>query len=133
MQGKVLFMDLQWAAYCILCIGCAIFAQVGTFFCQCAIYGQDYLPNAQYMHKITLLSPMRNICARFAQDCTSFLNVQYMEKIAGIIGKNMSHITYLLWIRNGIHSIVIFGLPQALTSFCTTTYDDTGQKHVPYY
>ena len=26
--------------------------------------------SAQYMRKIVLISPMRNICARFAQDCT---------------------------------------------------------------
>ena len=26
--------------------------------------------NAQYMRKIVVLSPMRNICTRFAQDCT---------------------------------------------------------------
>ena len=72
-------------------------------FPQCAIYVQD-------LHKIVLLSPMcnicarfaqdlhkivlisqcvilRNICARFVQDCTSLSNVQYMHKIAGIIGK----------------------------------------------
>ena len=40
-----------------------------------------FSPNAQYMRKIVLLSPMRNICARFALDCTSFLNAQYMRKI----------------------------------------------------
>ena len=44
------------------------------FFLQCAIYAQD-------LRKIVLLSPMRNICARFAQDCTSFSNAQYMRKI----------------------------------------------------
>ena len=42
--------------------------------CQCAIYAQDW-------RKIVLLSPMRNICARFAQDCTHFPNAQYMHKI----------------------------------------------------
>ena len=68
---------------------------------QCAIYAQD-------LCKIVLISPMHNICTRFAQDCTSFSNAQYMHricarlyfspqcaKIAGIIGRNMSHITYL--------------------------------------
>ena len=44
------------------------------FFPQCAIHVQD-------LCKIVLISPMRNICARFAQDCTSFPNVQYMRKI----------------------------------------------------
>ena len=32
-------------------------------FLQCAIYVQD-------LHKIVVISSMRNICARFAQDCT---------------------------------------------------------------
>ena len=59
------------------------------FFLQCAIYVQD-------LRKIVLLSPTCNICPRFAQDCTSLPNVQYLHKIAGIIGRNMSHITYLL-------------------------------------
>ena len=79
---------------------CAIFAQVRTFG-QCAIYAQDFLLNAQYMRKIctrlylfpqcaiyvqnlrkiVLISLMRNICARFGQDCTYFLNAQYMHKI----------------------------------------------------
>ena len=40
-----------------------------------------FSPNAQYMHKIVLIFPMRNICARFVQNCTSFPNVQYMRKI----------------------------------------------------
>ena len=43
-----------------------------------------YFPNAQYMHKIVLISPMRNIFARFAQDCTYFPyfpNAQYVCKI----------------------------------------------------
>ena len=44
------------------------------FFLQCAIYVQDLL-------KIVLISSMRNICTRFAQDCTYFLNTQYMHKI----------------------------------------------------
>ena len=120
---------------------CARFAQDCTylyFFPQCAIFPQDCtsFSNTQYMRnictrlylflqcaiyaqdsrKIVLLS--RNICARlylflqcaiYAQDCTSFPNAQYMRKIcarlyfspqcakiAGIIGRNMSHITYLL-------------------------------------
>ena len=37
--------------------------------------------NEQYMRKIVLLSPMCNICTKFAQDCTSFLNSQYRRKI----------------------------------------------------
>ena len=35
--------------------------------------------NAQDLRKI--LSPMRNICARFVHDCTSFSNAQYMRKV----------------------------------------------------
>ena len=40
-------------------------------FLQCTIYAQD-------LCKIVLISSMCNICARFAQDCTSFPNAQYM-------------------------------------------------------
>ena len=88
-------------------------------FNQCAKFAQDctYFSNAQYMRKICARLYLFLQCARFAQDCTSPPNVQYMHKIAGIIGRDMSHITYLLGIYNGMHFIVIFGLPQALTSF----------------
>ena len=94
---------LQWQhkkAYCILCkmrklrIGCvnaqymrkicARFSHNAQymrkicarlyFFLQCAIYAQD-------LRKIVLLSPMRNISPRFAQDCTYFPNSQYVYKI----------------------------------------------------
>ena len=44
------------------------------FFLQCTIYAQD-------LCKTVVISPMRNICARFAQDCTYFSNVQYICKI----------------------------------------------------
>ena len=37
--------------------------------------------NAQYLRKIVVISPMRNICATFAQDCSYFLNAQYMHNI----------------------------------------------------
>ena len=59
---------------------------------QCAIYVQD-------LHNIVRLSPMRNICARFvqdytsfsnAQDCTYFPNAQYMRKI--VLISSMSNI-----------------------------------------
>ena len=43
-------------------------------FLQCAIYAQD-------LCEIVLISPMHNICERFAQDCTDFSNAQYMRKI----------------------------------------------------
>ena len=55
--------------------------------CQCAIYAQDlhkivlFLQCAIYERKIVLTSSMYNICTRFAQDCTSFSNAQYMCKI----------------------------------------------------
>ena len=68
-----------------------------------------YFSNVQDSRKMVLISPMRNICTRFVQDCISFSHAQYMckicarlyfspqcEKFAGIIGRNMSHITYLL-------------------------------------
>ena len=75
-----------FSAYCILrkmrklCIGCInaqYIRKICTrfyFFLQCTIYAQD-------LRKIVLISSMRNICARFAQDCTYFSNVQYMRKI----------------------------------------------------
>ena len=48
------------------------------FFLQCKIYAQN-------LHKIVVISPMcniwANICARFAQDCSYFFDVQYMCKI----------------------------------------------------
>ena len=65
------------SAYCILrklrigCVSAQYMRKISARFS----------PNTQYMHKIVLLSPMRNICARFAQDCTYFFNVQYMRKI----------------------------------------------------
>ena len=88
------------AAYCILrkmrklCIGCVNALYRGNscarfspnaqymrkictrlyLFSQCAIYAQD-------LHKIVLVSPIRNICTRFAQDCTYVPNAQYMRKI----------------------------------------------------
>ena len=115
--------------------GLLYFAQVAHWMSQCTIYAQDlrkilsqctnmhkirarftYFSNVQDLHKIVLISPMLNICARFVQDCTYFpnaqymlkiyarfdqdctyfSNAQYMHKIAGIIRRNMSHITYLL-------------------------------------
>ena len=102
----VLYLFPQCAVYM-----CKICARL-YFFLQCEIFAHDciYFPNAQYMckictrlyfflrcaiyaqdlHKIVLISQcviLRNICARFVQDCTSLSNVQYMHKIAGIIGK----------------------------------------------
>ena len=64
-------------AYCILCkmhklpVGCIDISQCAIY---CVIYAQD-------LCKIAVISPMRNICTRFVQDCTSFLNVQYMCKV----------------------------------------------------
>ena len=43
-------------------------------FLQCSIYNQ-------YLCKIVLISPMCNMCTRFAQDYTYFHNAQYMCKI----------------------------------------------------
>ena len=43
-------------------------------FLKCAIYAQD-------LHKIVLISTMRNICPIFVQDFTYFPNAQYMHKI----------------------------------------------------
>ena len=86
---------------------CASFGKL-YFFPQCAMYALGLCKIVRIspignLHKIVLISPMRNIYARFAQDCTRFAqectslpNVQYMHNIAGIIGRNMSHITYLL-------------------------------------
>ena len=35
----------------------------------------------QHLCQILLISPMSNICTRFAQDCSYFYNEQYMHKI----------------------------------------------------
>ena len=53
------------------------------FFPQCAIYAQDLRKIVVIfpMCKIVVISSMRNICARFVQNCTYFLNAQYMRKI----------------------------------------------------
>ena len=63
----------------------AIFAQVRTLFCQCAIYAQDlrkiFSPVRNICARCTY-SPMRIMCARFAQDCTYFPNAQYMARFA---------------------------------------------------
>ena len=65
------------AYYCMLCkmhIGC-VNVQYMHRICT------RFSPNAQYMCKIVLISPMCNICTRFAQDCTYFSNAQYMCEI----------------------------------------------------
>ena len=83
LSHQKIMCDLNNRAYCILRkmrkmrklhIGC-INAQYLRKICA------RFSPRGQYMCKIVLLSPMRNICARFAQDCTYFLNAQYMRKI----------------------------------------------------
>ena len=56
---------------------CKIWARF-FFFAQCAKYMQD-------LHKIVILSPMHNICTRFAQDCTTFPNAQYMHKLLPVL------------------------------------------------
>ena len=46
------------------------------------IFGLLYFAqDPQYLRKLRLLLSMRNICARFAEDCTSFPNPQEMRKI----------------------------------------------------
>ena len=63
------YMHMIWARFSLQCARlysfpqCARFAQHCTL-SQCAIHAQD-------LYKIVLLSAMRNICPRFAQDCTS--------------------------------------------------------------
>ena len=79
-QDCTYFHNTQYM--CEICTGLYLFPQ-------CAIYAQD-------LRKIVPISPMCNICTTFAQDCTSLPNVQYRHKIADIIGRNMSHITYVL-------------------------------------
>ena len=61
-----------------------------------SLYGSLYFAQDVQVGHWTFLLPMRSICARFAQDCTSLPNAQYMRKIASIIGRNMSHIACLL-------------------------------------
>ena len=62
-----------FAAYCIS-IGCVIAQDLRKILSQCAIYLQD-------LRKIVLISPMRNICTRFVQDCTYFPNAHYMHRL----------------------------------------------------
>ena len=105
------------------------------FFPQCAIYAQD-------LHKIVVISPMRNICADLCKIvlispvcniCASFSNAQYMRKICArlyfspqcaIFAQDCRHylekyVTYHISALNlewySLHCY--FGLPQALTSF----------------
>ena len=87
---------------------CTRFVQDYTF-PQCTIYVQD-------LHKVVLISPMCNICTRFAQDCTALLNVQYTHKIAGIIERIMSHITYLL---QDVHKITFHS---SMCKMCARSY-----------
>ena len=65
----------------------------------CARYAQDcsYFLNAQDLHKIVLLSPMCNICARFAQDCASFSNVC---NICTRFAQDCSHFSNAQYMRN---------------------------------
>ena len=82
--------------FCARCASCALDVSMRNIRKICARFS----PNAQYMRTICTrfcFSPMRNICARFAhdctyfpmrnicprfaQDCTSFPNAQYMRKI----------------------------------------------------
>ena len=62
---------------CARCASCALD-------CQCAYMRKicaRFSPNAQDLRKIVLISPMRNICTRLVQDCTSFPNAQNLHKI----------------------------------------------------
>ena len=83
--------QLNSMAYCMLCkmhicVNVQYMCKIVLISPMCNIctrFAQDctYFSNAQYMCKIVLLSPMGNICTRFVQDCTNFSNVQYMRKI----------------------------------------------------
>ena len=98
------WIKIRLIVFCARCASCALDVSVGNYaqdlrkiLSQCAIYAQDlrkilsqcarlyFFPQctiyAQHMRKIVLISPMHNICARFAQDCTYFPNAQYMRKI----------------------------------------------------
>ena len=62
----------------------------------CARFVQDctYFLNVQYMHKTS----MRNICIRFVQDCTYFLNAQYLCKICVFNAQYMCKICARLYL-----------------------------------
>ena len=68
------YFNPQYLHKIVLISQCAIYTQNLRKLYLCAIYAQD-------LRKIALISPMRNIWARFAQDCTYFLNAQYMRKV----------------------------------------------------
>ena len=84
LTSKRLIVFCTRCASCAWDCQCAIYAQDSlTMRNICARFGQDctYLSNAQYMRKIVLLSSTPNIRTRFAQDCIYFPNAQYMHKI----------------------------------------------------
>ena len=96
-------------AYCILCK-----LHIDTSMCNiCTRFSHD----AQYMRKIVLLSPMRKICARFVQDCTYFLNTQYMHKICARMYFILQYAIY----AQDLHKIV---LHSPVCNICTRFTQD---------
>ena len=105
-----------------MCNICARFEHRLYFFSQCAIYAQDLHKivllsqmcnicarlyfffqcpiNVQDLLKIVLLSPMCNLCGRFAEDCTSFSNVQYMHRfVQDCTSFSSAEGMHKIWIR----------------------------------
>ena len=90
---------------------------------QCAIYVQD-------LRKIVVISSMHNICARFAQDCTYFLNAQYMRKICtrlyfflqcAIYAQDCSYFSNAHVVISSMHNICA-RFAQDCTSFSNVQY-----------
>ena len=61
---------------------------------------------------------MRNICARFAQDCTYFRNAQYMHKICTRLYLFLQCATYV----QGLHKIVLIS---PMRNKCTRFVQDS--------
>ena len=110
MHTQSLFLQ----AYCILrkmCNNCA-----RKFYAQyLRKLGLSFV-NAQYLCKI--LSLMRNICARFAQDCTYFPIAQYMCKIC----TRLDLFPNAQYVRNICSRLYCFSNAQYMRKICTRLY-----------
>ena len=87
------------------------------FVLQCAIYAQDFHKIVLFspMRNIVLLSPMRNICTRFVQDCTYFLNAQYMCKICARFAQDCTSFSSAQYARNCTYFLNV----QYMCKICT--------------
>ena len=91
-------------------------AQVAHWMYQCAIYVQDSLP----MRKIVLLSLMRNICARFAQDlCKICARLQLFLQCAIIYTQDLRKIVLISSMHNICARLYLFPQCTIYAQDCT--------------